>query len=116
MNNTTLSFTTAVIVIVLATALANPLGFFMPMPAVMMLIIALFVGFGILALFVLKEQVRDEREEVLRMKAGRAAFIIGGIILVIGIGVQGLEHNVDPWLVFALAGMIITKSITHLTR
>jgi len=101
---------------VLAVLLVNPTDIFMPEPIVMMLILALFAFFGLLALFVFKERARDEREEALRMKAGRAAFIVGGSILVIGIGVQGFQHNVDPWLVLSLAGMVFAKSVIHLTR
>lgn len=116
MNNTTLTLTTAVLVIVLAILLANPFGTFMPEPAVMLLIAGLFVFFVLLALFVFKELPRDEREEMLRSKADRVAFIVGGSVLVLGIGLQGFQHAVDPWLVFALVGMIISKNITHLIR
>ena len=71
--------------------------------------LGLIVTFLVFIGIVWKEHAKDERELQHIHKSGRIAFFIGTTILVIGIIVQAGGHNIDPWLLFALAGMIITK-------
>lgn len=67
------------------------------------------VSFAVLAAFVMREHAADEREVYHRMLAGRAAFICGTAIIILGISIQTLNHAVDVWLVVALVGMILSK-------
>ncbi|MBI4067758.1 hypothetical protein HY407_05225 [Candidatus Gottesmanbacteria bacterium] len=83
----------------------------MPPPFLSMLVIVLIAIFGMFVSIVWKEQVRDEREVLHRMLAGRFAFLVGSSILVIGIIVQELRHVTDPWLIYALSGMLIAKIV-----
>lgn len=97
---------------ILATLLiliVNPLHLWMPGVAHMIIFAVLFGVFGAYASFVLRENAEDEREILHRMKAGRAAFLTGSGILVLGITLQGIRHATDPWLPAALAGMIFAK-------
>ena len=70
--------------------------------------------FGIWASFILKEKIFDERDAHNRTEAGRNAFIVGSALLIIGIGIQGYTHTVDPWLVITFSAMIITKIATRI--
>jgi hypothetical protein len=80
----------------------------MPKNTDMMLVLGLIVSFLVFAA-VWKETAADERENLHRLNAGRASFLIGSVVLVIGIAIQALDHNVDPWLVYALIAMVASK-------
>lgn len=101
--------TIAVILIILLVVFLNPFDLLMPPPILSMLILFLIAVFGIFAAVIWKERARDEREHFHRMLAGRYAFLAGSSILVFGIILQSLTHHVDPWLIFALVGMILVK-------
>jgi len=104
----------ALVLILLVGALLNPFGWFMPSPVVMMLILGLVVVFILFTAFVWKERARDERELLHRTIAGRVAFLSGVSVLVLGIIIEGLNHNVDVWLVLTLTVMIFAKIITSI--
>ena len=110
-NNTTVEFVTALGTLVFAVLV---LGFLMPTALTMFLLAALFVLFCLFAVFVIREKAVDEREEQHRSVAGRAAFLTGSALLVLGILIQGFQHAIDPWLVAALIGMILAKLLTRL--
>lgn len=99
----------SLLLLVLVLLLVNPLPFFMPDPMLKALIAGLVVAFGLYASFILGEQAHDEREQLHRMFAGRIAFLAGASVLVVGIVVQALRHDVDRWLVLTLAAMILGK-------
>jgi len=99
------------ILIVLLVLFLNPLGFWMPTALLMMMVLGLVVVFSLFASFVWRENHRDEREGLHKMMAGRIAFLIGMALLTLGIIVQSFNHELDPWLVFILAGMIVAKVI-----
>lgn len=101
----------ATVLVVLLVLFLNPFDFLMPPPFLSMLVIVLIAIFGMFVSIVWKEQVRDEREVLHRMLAGRFAFLVGSSILVIGIIVQELRHVTDPWLIYALSGMLIAKIV-----
>lgn len=105
---------TALILVLLIVALLNPFSWFMPSPVVMMLILAVVVVFILFITFVWKERARDERELLHRTIAGRVAFLSGVAMLVLGIIIQGLNHNVDVWLALTLTVMIFAKIITSI--
>lgn len=95
--------------LVLLVLLANPLDIFMPSPITMMLLTAIVILALLLASFVWKETAQDEREHVHRMLAGRAAFLAGAVVLLLGIAVQTFAHRLDLWLPAALGAMVAAK-------
>ena len=104
----------AFVLILLVGALLNPFNWFMSGPVVMMLILSLVVVFILFTAFIWKERARDERELWHRTIAGRVAFLSGTAVLILGIIIQGLNHNVDVWLVLTLTVMIFAKIITSI--
>lgn len=113
-TNVLIQFISAVLFIIAAICLLNPFDFWMPDMTHMAFLAGAVVLFGIFSVFVLMEQPGDEREDQHRYSAGRAAFLAGGAILIIGIVVQALAHTLDPWLVWALLGMVVAKSAARL--
>jgi len=87
----------------------NPTNLLMPESINMLLILGLILGFLAFIGLVWREQASDERDEVHMQKAGRFSFLVGAVILVVGIVQQALNHEIDPWLVYALSGMVLTK-------
>ena len=73
------------------------------------LLLGFAVVFSLFALFVWREQARDEREEQHRQVAGRIGFLVGAGLLVAGIIIQSLRHSLDSWLLITLTGMIVGK-------
>lgn len=67
------------------------------------ILVALYAG------LVLREKPADEREEKLREKAGRAGFLAGVFVLSIGVIYQVIFAKVDPFLLLALAVMVLVK-------
>jgi cobalamin synthase len=100
--------------LVIAVLLLNPFEFWMPDMVVMCMLATALVLFAIFASFVLREKALDERDELHKSLAGRNAFLVGAGIIMIGILVQGYVHAVDPWLVYALIGMIVVKIATRI--
>lgn len=95
-------------------ALADLVPFWMPMmgemTALLLVVILLLVWAG----FVLQENAHDEREVLLKMKAGRVAYLSGLGVLMLALVVQGMNHTIDPWIAVALAVMVVTKLFTRL--
>lgn len=92
----------------------SPIDLLMPMTTGTMSILLVAVLFMVFSSLVFREKSRDERENVLKMNAGRISFLAGSIIAVIGILYQSTTHNIDPWLVYTLIGMILAKTTTRL--
>ena len=99
------------VLVCLVILVLNPFHFWMPMPLQMMVLGATIAAFGVVAGFVVRERAGDERDVAHRMRAGRVAFLAGTAVLVIGIIVQSFTHQVDSWLVGALAVMLIAKML-----
>ena len=113
-NNNLMEILTAIVLIGLVLLILNPFNLWMPNEVVICILIAILAVFGVLATFVLRERVLDEREGVHRMLAGRAAFLTGSGLLTLGIVVQEARHVViDSWLVIALVAMILVKIVTR---
>ncbi len=95
--------------LVAAIVLVNPFDIWMP-DMIHMTILALTVAaLGSVLALALRERASDERDAEHRAFAGRWAFIIGSLVLVVGVVVQTFEHHLDPWLVVALAVMVLAK-------
>ena len=99
----------AVVLVVLAILLLDPLDFFMPSAAQMTILVAFLVLFAVFIGLIWREKAADERENLHRLIAGRLGYILGASGLVIGIVIQSFSHEVDPWLVIGLVLMVIGK-------
>ena len=115
MKNNILSIVVALVLCGLLLMLTDPLMLWMPPMVVMFVILAIAVVMSFWVGFVLKEKARDERELVLRMNAGRIAYLSGVTVLTVALIVQVLTvHQTDPWIAIALAVMVITKILARL--
>src|SRR3989344_9064384 len=99
----------ATIIVILLFVLINPADIFMPTMAEMTLTVGLVLMFSLFTSFVWREKVRDERDSMLRMMADRIGFLAGSTVLIIGIVIESLQHQLSDWLLMALAVMIIAK-------
>ena len=107
---------TAVILMALLVVFVHPPGLLMPksmqMIGLALFIIAYFVFLG----FFWKEKARDERDYAHQLTAGRVSFFVGSAAVSVGIVVQALRHDIDPWLVGALGLMILAKILTRMYK
>ncbi len=90
------------------------MDFLMPSSFQKFLIVSLISSFLIVVGTVWNESARDEREQSHKQFAGRISFLVGTTILFLGILVQSFHHNVDPWLIYALAGMVLSKIVSRI--
>ncbi len=104
----------AVALIGLLVLFVSPIDLLMPMTTSAMSILLVAVLFLIFSSLVFREKARDERENILKMNAGRISFLTGSVIAVVGILYQSASHNIDPWLVYTLIGMILAKTAVRL--
>ena len=112
-KSTYVQIVSATLVLILAALLLNPFHFWMPGMAQMAMLGCLLVAFAVLSIYLLQEHAGDEREATHRMLAGRIAFFIGSLVLVIGIAVESMHGTPNTWLVLALAGMILGKIVAR---
>ena len=101
----------AIGLLVILAFLMNPMGFYysnMTLASIITILILLFIFFSVV---VMKDKPADEREEKHQHLAGRSAFLAGTTVMIIGIIVQSISHQIDVWLVIALAVMIAVKLI-----
>jgi hypothetical protein len=103
----------ALILALLVVLILNPYDFWMPTMTHMALLGGAIVAFGLYAVFILREESHDEREEMHRMHAGRAAYLVGAGILTLGILYQSYTDTLDVWLVLSLVAMILGKIATR---
>lgn len=99
----------ALALVALLATLLDPFMLLMPSMATMLVLVALAVLILAWMGFVLKEGAGDEREALHRMHAGRAAYLAGLAVLTAALLYQGFTHALDPWVVAALAAMILVK-------
>ena len=104
-------FIFSLLLIILLLFFIEPFGLFMTPPVAMMILTILIVIFGIFASLVWREKARDEREHLHKMIAGRFGYLAGASVLMIGIVIQTLNHELDSWLIIALIAMILGKIV-----
>jgi uncharacterized membrane protein len=104
----------AAILTFLLLALADLIPFWMPMMGEMVALLLVVVLLILWAGFVLQENAQDEREVLLKMNAGRTAYLSGLGFLMLALIVQGINHVIDPWIAGALAVMVVSKLATRL--
>ena len=104
-----------VLIVMLLVSLCDPFMVLMPAPLAMTAMLLVTVLVCVFAAFVIKERAQDEREALLRLEAGRVAYLLGVGVLMLGVLVQGLTvHTIDIWLVLSLGTMIVGKLIARL--
>lgn len=99
----------ALIFILLLFIKLDPFGITMPNEVQMLVLCLLIATFGLYAGILFREKAKDEREAYHLYKASRGSYFLGITILVIGIVIKSLNHSLDPWLVYTLSAMVITK-------
>lgn len=85
------------------------------MPTSLQMVI-LAVVLGLLAAFLVlywREQPDDERAVHNQAAASRAAYVVGSLVLIAALIVQGLSHTSDPAIPLVLLAMIATKIIVQ---
>lgn len=95
--------------LVLLFIIFNPWNIFMPGYLVMGILVGAIVLYTAFATFLWREGRGDEREQFHRLFADRIAYLIGSGFLLIAIITEELTHALDPWLIAALAVMVIAK-------
>lgn len=104
----------ALALLIILIFVSNTEKLLMPEDFDMMLVLGLIISFLIFAATIWKERAADERENMHRLNAGRISFLVGSVVLVIGITIQAMNHNIDPWLVYALIAMVASKLTSRL--
>jgi hypothetical protein len=99
----------AALLVVFLVWFVNPFGFWMT-DAFHMTLLGLIVAlFAVFAMFLWRETAVDEREQLHRFIGTRFAYTAGGVLLLIGIVLQAVSHEIDPWLPLVLTGMVLAK-------
>jgi hypothetical protein len=98
---------------VLGVLTLNP--YWMPMGMYLTALLALTVLFALFAIVVWREQGGDERERLLIHMSDRIAFMAGAAVLLTAVVIEGLlQHMPNPWVVGALAAMVIAKAAAYI--
>lgn len=115
MQNNFLLIGAALVLVVLLSALTDPFMLAMSAPVAMLCLVAAAAAAAVFAGFVLSERGGDEREEAHRAFSGRAGYLAGLALLTLGVLWEGFTlHHVDPWLLSALAGMVLAKVVARM--
>lgn len=104
----------AITILGIAILFLNPGHLTMPDNMVSMLIVALIIAFLTFAAYLLRERSSDERDAIHILTAGRISYLVGVAALILGIIFQGVQHEIDPWLVIALCAMIFSKLLSRI--
>lgn len=102
------------ILIILVLIWLDPFQWLMPEPWAMTLIMILLLAYVIYLIFLWREKVADERESYHRLAASRNAWLAGTTVLIIGLTRQSLDHQIDPWIIYALVIMILAKIVSRI--
>lgn len=113
MTNGVFKIIVAATVVALLVLLTDPFMLFMPPMVAMLVLLGATVLLLVWVGLVMNERASDEREAMHRMHAGRIAYLSGVGVLTLALLVQGLQHNIDPWIAGALTVMVLVKLATH---
>lgn len=111
---TIIEITLGLLIIGILGIFLNPTKLLMPDSVNTALILGLIVVFLVFVGVVWRERAGDERDAMHMQKAGRLSFFVGISILVAAIILEALMHDIDPWLLLALSGMVLTKIISRI--
>lgn len=103
----------AFIILGIAVLFLNPGHLSMPDSMISMLTIGIILAFLSFAAFILREKPTDEREELHIRTASRFSYLAGVGTLILGIIIQAVNHNIDPWLVIVLCVMVFSKLLSR---
>ena len=103
----------SILLVVILLTFIMPTKLLMPVSVEMIILLFLILFSLIFFSLVWKEKFADERENLHRLHAGRVSFLVGSSVLVLGIVLQSLKHDVDPWLVYTLVLMVLAKTISR---
>lgn len=104
----------AIAILGIALLFLNPGHLAMPESLISMLVVGLIISFLTFAAYLFREQSSDERETIHILKAGRISYLVGVGALIVGIILQALKHEIDPWLVIALSAMVFSKLLSRI--
>lgn len=104
----------AFVILGIAILFLNPGNLTMPDSVQTMLMVGFIVSFLTFAAFIFREKSFDERESMHILTAGRISYLVGVGALILGIIIQTLSHEIDPWLIIALCAMIFSKLISRI--
>lgn len=90
---------------------SNFLSTIMPSSVVMIAIAVFVAAFSLFAVFIWRENPRDEREAHILLSSDRFGFLAGAVFLSIALVVQSLRHESTNLLALALGAMILAKLI-----
>lgn len=110
---TTAEVIVSLIILVVLGVFLTPNHLLMPNTINAMLLLSLVIAFLVFIGFIWRERSEDERDLVHIYKSGRISFFVGSSILVLGIIVQALQHDIDIWLLLGLFAMVLTKIISR---
>jgi hypothetical protein len=99
------------LIVVALVLLTNPFNLLMTSAFLLTLLMLLGTIMIAFAVFVWREQPRDEREALYSFQAGRNAYLVGSGVLVLAIIVESLQHKLDPWLSATLGAIVLTKLV-----
>ena len=99
------------IALILLALFLNVFDLVMPPSTLHVLVVVALVIFGIIILLFWREKPQDEREGYHRMFAARTSLILGSCVLITGIISGLLNHNLDPFLIYALCAIVIGKLV-----
>jgi len=112
MKNNIGEFMVSILLLILLLLFLNPLHFWMPNMLVSFLLLVLIVLFVLFTGFIWKVKAKDERDHIHIMISGRIAYLVGIGVLVLGIVWQEFKGALDPWLLYVLGAMILSKLST----
>ena len=104
----------AIAILGIAILFLNPGHLTMPDSTQSMLIVALIISFLAFSAYLFREKSSDERETMHILTAGRISYLAGVGTLILGIIIQALKHDIDPWLVVALCVMVFFKLLSRI--
>ncbi len=102
-----------IILLFLLTLIGNPFMFWMPSMVMVSSLVIIAALVFTWACFMVSETASDEREELHRSHASRAAYLSAAAVLTLALIYQGLTNHIDFWIPLTLAVMILAKLITR---
>ncbi len=104
----------AIALVILLLLLTDPFMYWMPPLVATLALLLIAAIMCVWTFFVMKESGGDERELLHRMHAGRIAYLSGSAVLTIALVVQGLQHEIDPWIALTLVVMVLAKLVSRI--
>jgi uncharacterized membrane protein YiaA len=101
-------------IVSIAILFLNPTHLTMPDSFQTTLILSVIIAFLFFAAVLWREKPEDERDQSHIIHAGRLSYIIGVGLVVVGILLQAVKHEVDAWLVITLCDMVLSKFLSRL--